>query len=252
MPFMEGVLHKASLRVVLNHRFRNMCGCSVRIVHTMTTVRNVSGFFRVAVFVCMVFCVAVLMFLLSSCAAVPVRMGESPSEQDREEIVRYAEGLIGYSDLTAVNGYYRNDCSGFVIGVYESLGYSVKLDPQRGARRISELLYRTLRARGYTYTYEEPGKGDAVFFMGTIPGSANRISHMGMVVDVLSDGTVIIVHYGSKGVGTIRMNLYHPHIHIRNGNVINDFLRKSDSSPSAQRLSGELFYSFGDLYAYAS
>jgi hypothetical protein len=219
---------------------------------TMIKPRCFSCIPRIPVLLCFFLCGPGLLLFLSSCVAIPVRIGESPSAQDREEIVRYAEELIGYSDLTAVNGYYRNDCSGFVLGVYKSLGYHVKLDSRRGERHISELLYRTLRSRGYTYTDEEPRYGDVAFFRGTIPGSGNRISHMGMVADVLRDGTVVIVHYGSKGVGMIRMNLNHPRVHMRDGNIINDFLRKSVSSHSVPRLSGELFYAFGDLYAYVS
>jgi len=196
-----------------------------------------------------------LLVLLSSCAAVPVRIGESLSaeRERREEIVAYAEDLIGYGDLTEVNGYYRNDCSGFVLGVYESLGYHVKPGEQRGDWRTTELLYRTLRSRGYTFTYEQPRKADVVFFRGTIRGSPNRISHIGMVANVLKDGTVVIVHYSSKGVGEIRMNLSHPHAYQgRDGQVVNDFLRKSEPGfSSMRRLSGELFYAFGDLYAYA-
>ncbi len=196
-----------------------------------------------------------LLVLLSSCAAPPVRIGKSVSVQRerREEIVTYAEGLIGYRDLTKANGNYRNDCSGFVLGVYRSLGYNVQPEDRRGNWRTTELLYRTLRSRGYTYTYEEPRKGDVVFFKGTFRGSENRISHMGMVTDLLKDGTVVIIHYSSKGVGEIRMNLSHPHAYKgRDGQVINDFLRKSGSgTASVPKLSGELFYAFGDLYAYA-
>jgi len=193
--------------------------------------------------------------VFSSCTAVPVRVGESAAvERDRrEEIAAYAESLVGQSDLTAVNGNYRNDCSGFVLGVYRSLGYRVEPEGRKGNLRTTQLLYKTLRLRGYTYAYEKPPKADVVFFRGTIRGSEKRISHMGIVVDVLKDGTVMIVHYGSKGVGEIRMNLTHPHTYRgKDGKVINDFLRKSETGRLVVRmLSGELFYAFGNLYTYA-
>ncbi len=195
-----------------------------------------------------------VLLILSSCAAVPVRIGKSAAveQERREEIVEYAESLMGTGDLTAVNGNYRNDCSGFVLGVYRSLGYRVEPEQSRGATRGTELLYRILRSRGYTYAYEKPPKADLVFFRGTIRGSAHRISHMGIVADVLKDGTILIVHYGSEGVGEIRMNLSRPHAYKgKDGRVINDFLMKSESGHSAGRLSGELFYAFGNLYTYA-
>ena len=135
--------------------------------------------------------------------------------------------------------------------MYKSLGYHIEL--RKGNLRTTQLLYKTLRSRGYTYLYEKPSKADVVFFRGTIRGSESRISHMGIVADVLKDGTVVIVHYGSKGVGEIRMNLSHPHAYKgKDGRIINDFLRKSETGCSAGKwLSGELFSAFGNLYTYA-
>ncbi len=191
--------------------------------------------------------------VISSCVAPAVRTPLHPGQEfrERDEIVRYALSHIGLKDLTGENESFRNDCSGFVIGVYESSGYHINVQ-QVAHRRISEALYRGLRISGLTYINRVPQKADVVFFTNTTDDRRSRISHMGIVADTLRNGTVLIVHYGSAGVSEMRMNPGHPHLHMNgDGVVLNDFLKNRPKGGGGGILSGELFYSYGDLYTYA-
>ena len=195
-----------------------------------------------------------LILLFSSCATMPLRIYDVENDTQRGEIVEYAQGFLGELDLTRHNGWFRNDCSGFVVGVYRSLGYRVRLTHAVGSRKVTQVLYRSLRARGLTYFGVPPKKADLVFFKGTTDEMRDGISHVGMVADVLGDGTIVIIHYSSKGVSILRMNLEYPDVYRDNkGDVMNDFLKKR--SPQQRKneklLSGQLFFGFGDLLRYA-
>ncbi|KKL90776.1 hypothetical protein LCGC14_1901300, partial [marine sediment metagenome] len=78
------------------------------------------------------------------------------------------------------------------------------------------------------------------------------VSHVGIVDEILGDGTIKILSYTSRGVTELRMNLVTPHLHKdENGNVIKYFLKKkSPLKENEELLAGELFFSFGDLLKY--
>jgi len=198
----------------------------------------------------------VLIVILSACATTTVQIRErvSINLEKRIKIARYAEGLLDVKDLKSINGDFRNDCSGFVIGVYNSSGFNVKLDPYPNVRVISQLLYLNLRRSGLVFRDRLPDITDVVFFKGTTNKSRGGISHVGLVEDVMDDGTILILHYSSKGVSRLRMNLNNPHSYKNeNGLVINDFLRKKSQVPGNNNLlAGELFYCFGDLFRYTN
>lgn len=198
--------------------------------------------------------ISVFLLVLTSCVTTPVNYGKNwyNEEVERLNIVQHAEKLIGIKDLKRLNSVYRNDCSGFVIGLYKSLGYKVKLKYPIGKRyTISQLLYVNLRQKGLIYMNRIPKKADIVFFRGTVRTLPNRITHVGIVDDILNDRTIVIIHYGSKGVSKIRMNLLHPHLHRSNsGRVLNDFILKRGSGKFL--LTAEHFAGFGDLYSYST
>jgi hypothetical protein len=191
---------------------------------------------------------------LTACVSPFVEVEEVPREGEaarREEIVKQGMGLVGSADLAIQDDVFRNDCSGFVVGVYRSLDYRVKLD-YYNSRYVAENLFRNLHRRGHVYTSMRPKKADVAFFKNTVANSGNRVTHVGLVLDVDGEETVLIVHYSSKGVSLMRMNLRHPHVHMDGaGNVLNDFLKKKPPGPdNVQLLSGELFFMYGDLYSY--
>ena len=197
----------------------------------------------------------VLLLLITSCATTTTTHRERwyNEEVERLNIVKHAEELIGIRDLKKIDSVYRNDCSGFVIGLYRILGYKIKLDYPVASRRftLSQLLFVNLRKYGYLYTTGVPKKADVVFFKGTVPSMPNRVSHVGIVDDVLSDRTIIIIHYGSRGIAEIKMNLLHPHIHkTKSGRVLNDFILKKGAG--RYLLAAEHFAGFGDLYRFST
>jgi hypothetical protein len=180
----------------------------------------------------------------------PERIYES-EVQKREEIVEQGMKLVGIRDLSAQHDVYRNDCSGLVVGLYRSLGYDVKLDFYE-SRYVAENLFRNLRARGHVYSGLRPKKADLAFYRNTVENSGNRVTHVGLVADVDRDETVLVIHYSSRGVSLLRMNLGNPGLHRDDaGNILNDFLRKKPDGPGdVPLLSGELFFMYGDLYRY--
>jgi hypothetical protein len=194
------------------------------------------------------------MLLAASCAGPYIRREPARDEEfRREELVEAARGLIGAKDLTSLNRHFRNDCSGFVIGLYRMMGYQVKIPPGRGDRPLSERLFLAMQDRGHTYREYQPLPGEAVFFKNTTQTSYDRITHIGLVEEVASDGTVSIIHYGSGSVNRIRMNLNHPYREKDGrGRVINSYLRRDDAGRGKGNiLTGALFWSYGDLYGYA-
>jgi hypothetical protein len=204
--------------------------------------------------------------VLSSCATVvprteePARRGILLQQQyerheaERLKIVEYAESLLGRKDLKSVNRWFRNDCSGYVLGVYQTLGYRVSFPVRPPTRQISLLLHHVLHREGLTYTGQSPNIADVVFFTGTVDPGLSKVSHVGIVSGICQDGTIRVLNYTSAGVTVLHMNLDSPSVHRnQDGEVKNDFLRKKiTSSDSGKVLSGELFCCFGDLLSYCT
>lgn len=190
-----------------------------------------------------------------SCAAPYIRDREMPREESvkRQEIVECARGLAGTRDLKSLNECFKNDCSGFVIGVYRLMGYRLKIKPARGNRSLSEMLFLTLEGRGMTYIDYLPNAGDAVFFKNTTATVYDRITHMGLVEEVDADGTVTILHYSSGEVKRMKMNLKSPYREKNgSGKVINNYLKRDDAGAGKRNiLAGALFQAYGDIYNYA-
>ena len=58
-----------------------------------------------------------------------------------------------------------------------------------------------------------PKKADLAFYRNTVENSGNRVTHVGLIADVDQEETVLIIHYSSKGVSLMRMNLKNPGLH---------------------------------------
>jgi hypothetical protein len=197
-----------------------------------------------------------MLLAFTSCVTVPTKyFGPEEVESEytqRNRIVHYAESLLGMRDISQLNRWFRNDCSGYVLGVYRSLGYDVRLFREPNSRLISRALYHSLHTRGMTYSSGVPKPADVVFFQGTIDEAQEKVSHVGIVANTLDDGTVRILNYTSRGVTELKMNLSFPSTYRdASGFVLNDFLKKKSSERENEKLlSGELFYSYGDLLQY--
>ncbi len=191
---------------------------------------------------------------LVSCAPRYVMKSEvSGAEQDgRQAIVDYAKTLLNTSDLRAVNRNFKNDCSGFVNGVYAMQGRKIAYTKVRKDRSLSEALCLTLEDKNLVFKDRMPNVADAVFFRNTYQTPYNSVTHVGLVEKVGGDGTVTILHYASGRVARISMNLRHPGERSDgDGKVINDYVRKDNGgAPRRDYLAGMLFYSYGDVYRY--
>ena len=192
---------------------------------------------------------------VSSCATFPTgARGPAVGErQKRLEIVRYTRGLLGRKDLAGGDPRFKNDCSGLVLGVFRTLGYEVELTHTRRVRFLADAIYRSLNERGFTYVNFQPKPADLVFFKKTVDGSGDFVTHVGIVDAVLPDGTVVILNYTSPGVTELKMNILLPRVHkTEAGQVKNDYLKQKTGSRTDEKLlSGELFFSFGDLLSYS-
>jgi hypothetical protein len=205
------------------------------------------------------FFVLVVLFLTTACATMtrPPEIEEPRSEvktteeeEDRSRIAAYAESLLGQMRLEQLGRGFRSDCSGYIVGVFRSLGYRVVIENSPYDSSVSQAIFDTLQRRRLVYTDRRPHIGDIAFFKGTTEKRRYRISHIGIVTGVEEDGTVKIVHYTSSGgVQTLKMNLRTPGVYKdREGRVINDFLKKGPGD----RLSGQLFYAYGNLFRYVA
>jgi hypothetical protein len=206
---------------------------------------------RVSILVPLVLAAGCLMGACTPRYAVRAALTTDEATQ-RQAIADYAASLAGTSNLRPVNQNFKNDCSGFVNGVYAMMGRKILYTKVRKDRSLSESLFLTLEDRGQTFTDGRPNVADAVFFSNTYQTPYNSITHVGLVEKVGDDGTVTILHYASGKVGRISMNLRHPDTHKNpDGRVINDYVRKDPGGGSRkQYLAGALFHSFGDLFAY--
>ncbi len=207
-------------------------------------------------------CFILTCLLLTSCVTAPVQKPQpvqptGPADigaRERLKIVDYSHSLLGKKDLTVERAIFRNDCSGLVLGVYQALGHEVRLNENTWTTSVSHRLFETLEAHGLVY-FEPPAKqAVVVFFKKTTEESGDNVSHVGIVDEILEDGTIKILNYTSGGVTELRMNLVTPHLHQdENGNVKNDFLKKrSPLKENEELLAGELFFCFGDLLKYTA
>ncbi len=194
-------------------------------------------------------------FWLASCSAPYVSRREVQEGElaTRREIVQKAQELLDVKDLKSLGHGFKNDCSGFVHGVYLMAGRRIEYRHIRSNRSLSESLYRTLRDRGLTFSDGCPNIGDVAFYWNTLSDmNADGITHLALVERVDDDGTVHLLHYASGRVSRLRMNLKHPKDRADgSGRIINDYLRRSESgSPRRDYLAGNLFAAYGDLYRY--
>ena len=164
-----------------------------------------------------------------------------------EAVARAAAGLIGDRRLTANGESYRYDCSGMVAAAYARAGSELT-----GSSRD---LFDQARAAGVLHKRKVPSPGDVAFFDNTYDRNHNRrrddaLTHVAVVESVDRDGTIVMVHKGSRGVVRLTMNLKRPHDRAdEQGRELNDYLRASSDKDHGPVLTGELWRAFGSLWA---
>ncbi len=170
-------------------------------------------------------------------APVPAGRGGDTS------LARAAARYIGKTSLRVHGDRYRADCSGFVAAVYAQTGRSLS--------GSSADLYARAKQAGVLHKRKTPDIGDLAFFDNTYDRNHNgrrddTLSHVAVVEAIADDGTIILVHYGSKGVARFTMDLRQPRVHVDDDGILrNSYLR---SGGGGDRTAGALFRGFGSLW----
>lgn len=165
-----------------------------------------------------------------------------------ERVVATAEGLVGASRIVVNGDTFRWDCSGFVSAALAGAGgdWGGGADDLFAVARDARVLHRKRR----------PSPGDVAFFDNTYDadgdGRTNDVlTHVALVEAVAEDGTITLIHLGSKGIVRIHMNLVHPEDRDGpEGQRWNDNLRfkSSKDSPRTRYLASELWVGFGSFW----
>jgi cell wall-associated NlpC family hydrolase len=195
---------------------------------------------------------AILFFGVLCLMASEATAQHLPVKARRAAILRRADTGARIRYLSpAVQGY-TDDCTGFVRWSYSAAG--VELFPERGRTGENgvQAIHRKAKLARALH-WRAPRPGDLVFFRETYDknrdGRRNDgLTHVGIVEEIESDGTVVYLHRAGKGIVRSRLNPGRPSWHTRNGKVWNDYVRGKQPGSRAY-LSGELFAGYASAAA---
>lgn len=188
--------------------------------------------------------------------SAPAPYPEATVRPELAPVISEAEKLIGATSVRVNGQSFRYDCSGFVRGVFSTLGVDVfalgtKHPDYNGVRLVHEYLER----HGENHKRQRPSPGDVVYWDATVDknndGEQNDpLTHIGLVTAVDEDGTITFIHRNNKGIVKEVMNVLRPsEVKDASGKRLNDYLRgKKKRDPAGSRhLAGELWAGFGTL-----
>ena len=172
--------------------------------------------------------------------------------QLRSRVTDSATAMVGQRQVHVNGKAYRRDCSGVVRGIYAHAGLPLGGNPLTPNENDVSIIYRWVEENG-SVRKSHPLPGDLVFFDDTYDRNGDErendpLSHIGVVEDILSDGTVVFVHHVSGGILRYRMNLRNPTTTTEEstGKRRNHILRRGsqhiDSATTA-----ELFVGYGTV-----
>lgn len=155
---------------------------------------------------------------------------------------------------------FTSDCIGFVRYVYYLSGIDLMEVYGNGRGGVSSL-YNGLVAKRFVYTNVMPlSLGDLIFFDNTYDVNRNGkwddpLSHVAIVIDVDSHGTITYVHHSPrKGVSVDYLNLVYPQTHAfrrrdKSLKVINSYLRinRGENYPRENYISSTFFRAFAHI-----
>jgi len=171
----------------------------------------------------------------------------------RTAIVETAVKLVGATTVESNGRHIAYDCAGVTRAVFLKHGidlYNGELsDSHANGVRI---IHAHIRQQGRFHRGPVAYPGDLVFFNNTWDyngdGKVNDpLTHVGIVEQQESDGTVIFISRVAGAVERYRMNLGLLHVHkTADGRILNDYLRRKNVGDRANTryLTGELFAKF--------
>jgi hypothetical protein len=178
----------------------------------------------------------------------------------RASLAEGARSILGAKQLLVRGRRFTMDCTGVVLACYWYAGIDLARDFGKFKGNGVTRIYKTLERDDLLYSTAAPLVGDIIFWDNTYSeegkeGEDNPLSHVGMVLQVDSDGTITYIHHHvSRGIITEYMNLRSPGVRtmIDNGQVkvINSPLRLAVAGkPHAPEwLSGQLYRALGMGY----
>ena len=191
----------------------------------------------------------------TSLVAAPVAQQTDPEQPPARPVDPLERVLVAAREELGKRGGRRGiDCSMFVRRAYLAAGVDLMTAARHGDNGV-QAIHRYVRARGHLYRRARPSPGDLVFFDNSYDRNRNRLlddrlTHLGIVEEVLPDGTALILHSTNHGVVREPMNLLHPHAASdADGRAINAALRRRTSHDTKRtpHLLGELFAGFGTI-----
>lgn len=201
-----------------------------------------------------------LLLLASGCVhALPAVEGpDGPMQPSREAppLVRVGEpvGLQLADRATRLvdhdGSLLRRDCSGLIETLFLQQGLALPTAEVAGNAVARE--FEGFKREG-ALVQQHPLPGDLAFFDDTYDRNHNGrlddpLTHVALVTEVDLEGTLTLVHFGSHGVTSFRMNLAQLHApRDGRGRRINDRLRVQTrrDPPRTHYLASELFVAFG-------
>lgn len=173
----------------------------------------------------------------------------------RSAIALSASQLVGARTITSQGKPIAYDCAGVARAIFLKHGIDLYSDASSDPKANGvKLIYAHVRRHGTLHQGPIADPGDLVFFDNTWDfngdGQLNDpLTHVGVVEQLESDGTIVFISRVSGSIERYRMNLGWPHVHkTSEGRILNDYIRrKLPTDPvETNRLTGELFAAFGN------
>ena len=190
--------------------------------------------------------------LTAACAGpVAVRRTAPPRIEGADLVVREARSALARGE-TLDGRRVPSDCSAFVRALFLSSGLDLFSSAAPGENGVRALARYVTRHGAWDRTLA-PRPADLAFFDNSYDRNGDgrlddRLTHVGVVVEVDADGTVQIAHATNHGIVLEPMNLRRRHDATdESGKLINAGLRRRSSrdTPRTPHLMGELFAGLG-------
>lgn len=187
--------------------------------------------------------------VLTGCVASrPVVREEEPllvGPGARAAVVAQARELVGHRVVVVHGRRYGDDCTGLVRAAYAAAGVELMSEGLPQDNGVTAI-WRFALKHGRPFTGGRPVAGDLVFFRDTYDLNrdgvlSDGLTHIGVVDEVLPDGTAVLIHRTGRGVVRSRLSLAQPDLP-----GANDWLRAT-SKLGPSRLTGQLFTSYATL-----